>query len=109
MDHHRTPSIQKKLDQPAFDAHLVRCGPQLVAPAADFAGWHARKFMFNVLGECGTNVALRVDEPNQERAATRVHLMSSVGPHPDRATFPSRMTHVTPSGIGHRVGGAPGF
>src|SRR5262249_14249482 len=34
-------------------------------------------------GESGTHVASRVDEPDQERAAARVHLMSGVGPHPD--------------------------
>src|SRR5262245_55203223 len=88
MDCDGTPSTLEEFDQPAFDARVVRSGPKLGAPAGNFTGGHARDLTVDVLGESGAQVALCVDEPDQECAATRVHLMNGVGPHPDRTAFP---------------------
>src|SRR5262245_30040557 len=82
-----TAPSHEVFDQPALDARLVRSGPKLGAPAGEFGSGHARNLTINVFGECGTHVALRVDEPDQDRAATRVYLMSGVGPHPEGARF----------------------
>src|SRR5262245_31652886 len=88
MNRHVTPFTHEESGQPAFDARLVRRGPKLRAPAGDFAGGHARNLTIDPIGERGTGVALRVDEPDQECAVACVRFMKGVWPDPGRTIFP---------------------
>src|SRR5215831_15040375 len=88
MHRHVTPAAQQEFQQPPFDARFVWSRPQLGAPAANLTSRDALDRTADVLAESGTQVALRADEPDQQRAAPRVQFMNGVWPDPDRRTFP---------------------
>src|SRR5262249_40260247 len=88
MDRHVTLAAQQESHQPALDAGFVRSLPQLGAPAGNFACRYAVNRTADVLAERGTQLAFRADEPDQQSATSRVHLMGGVGPDPGRTTSP---------------------
>src|SRR5262245_3814426 len=88
MDRHRTFAAQEEFQQPTFDARFVWSRSQLAAPAANLTCRYALDRTADVITECGTQVALRADEPDQQIAAPRVQFMRRVWPDPDRRTFP---------------------
>jgi len=62
-----TLAVQHTGGQPSFGARIVRRRPKHGAPAPDLIGRHTGNVADDALAECDADVALRVDEPDDDR------------------------------------------
>src|SRR5262245_51626106 len=80
-------SLPQAGDQPALDARAIRPGPEHCPPARDLTRRHTRNVTADTLRERGNDVALSVDEPDDDRLSWRFDFMYGIGPHDYRATL----------------------
>src|SRR5262245_15000439 len=83
-------AVQNELAEPALSARFVRRRSERGAPARQFAGGHSGNLAGEAFGQSRPHFALGADERDEQRTATRVHLMRGIGAYPYRPTLSPR-------------------